>query len=184
MSGSNLLLGLLPLIVFVILDTFLSVKKALLFALLLAMVEAIYTIYTFGELDLVTGLSFLLLAVLGGTSFYKEDSIYFKFQPVILSLFLSIYLLFTYYFGVPLFVEMVEKYGGILPENQRVILNLPEMQVLLKNISLTSGFGFFVHGIITGYAAKKLSNIWWLICRGIGFYIIFFISFLVARFLM
>jgi len=183
MNGSNLLLGILPLILFVILDTFLSVKKALVFSLFLALAEAIYTIVEFGELDIVTGFSFFLLAVLGGTSFYKEDSIYFKFQPVILSTFLGGYFLFTYYFSEPLFVVMVNKYGDFFPEGQRELFSLPEMQMLLKKCTLTSGFGFFVHGGLTAIAALKLSNLMWLIFRGVGFYLILFLSFFAARFI-
>ena len=108
MNSYNLLLGIVPLVLFVILDTFLSVKKALIFAIFVALIEAIYTIYKFGELDLVTGFSFLLLVILGLTSFYKDDSIYFKFQPVLLSCFLSLYLLFTYLAGEPLFLVIVD----------------------------------------------------------------------------
>ena len=183
MNSSTLLLGLLPLIVFVVLDTFLSVKKALVFALILALLEAVYTIYKFGELDLVTGFSFLLLAILGGASFYKEDSIYFKFQPVILSIFMGAYFVYTFLVEEPIFVLMVTKYSNIIPEEHRLLYQHPNTQLVLKNASFTSGIGLLAHGVVTGFAAKKLSNFWWLVCRGVGFYIFLFISFLAARFI-
>tara|TARA_B100000925_G_scaffold8886_1_gene6351 strand:- start:14323 stop:14877 length:555 start_codon:yes stop_codon:yes gene_type:complete len=184
MNGLNLILGILPLVVFCILDTFLSVKKALIFALILAALEALYTYYTFGELDVVTGLSFLLLILLGGMSFYKESSIYFKFQPVVLSVFLGVYLLFTYFFSEPFFVVIIKKYGNLLMSNSLEIYESPHLRKMLIDSTFTSGIGFLLHGAITAWAAVKLSNFWWLICRGVFFYLILFLSFLVARFFM
>ena len=183
MNSYGLLLGLVPLILFVILDTFLSVKKALIFALLFASLEAAYTLSKFGEVDLVTGFSFLMLIILGATSFYKDDSIYFKFQPVLLSCFLGIYFFYTYCVGEPLFVVMVDKYHDLIPNGQKTLYQQPGVRILLKNFTLTSSVGFIFHGSVTALAALKLSNLWWLVCRGVGFYLIFFISFFVARFL-
>lgn len=182
MNSYNLLLGIVPLVLFVILDTFLSVKKALIFALFVALLEAGYTVYKFGELDLVTGFSFLLLIILGATSFYKDDSIYFKFQPVILSCFLGAYFLYTYLVDEPLFLVMVDKYQDFIPESQRALYKQPQIKKLLRDFTLTSSAGFFLHGILTGFAALKLSNFWWLVSRGVGFYLILFASLFVARF--
>ena len=184
MESSNFFLGIAPLVVFVILDSFMSLKIALMSAILLAILEAIYTYINFGSLDLVTGFSLLLVSTLGALSYYKEDSIYFKYSPAILSTVMCFYFLFTYFIDEPLFVVMVEKYGSLFSDSQREMFKLPLMQRLLKMSTLTSGVGLFFHGIVTAYAAKKLSNIWWLVCRGVGFYVFLFISFICARILV
>ena len=58
----SLFLGLLPLLAFVIVDTFLSMKAALITTVVMAVVEAIWTYFTFNELDSVT--IFTLVSVL------------------------------------------------------------------------------------------------------------------------
>ena len=184
MESSNLFIGILPLVIFVILDSFLSVKIALLSAVLFAFAEAIYTYLSFGGLDIVTGFSFFLITILGALSIYKEDSIYFKYSPAILSILMCAYFLFTYYIDEPLFLVMVSKYGDLFSDEQKALFSTPIMRKLLAKSTLTSGVGLFCHGLITAYAAKKLSNVWWLVCRGIGFYLILFISFFIARFLL
>ena len=74
MNASSTILGILPLIVFVILDSFLGPKKALISAIVLAFVEAVYTIYTFGELDIVTGASVFFAFEYGGAELNKEGN--------------------------------------------------------------------------------------------------------------
>ena len=180
MNFTNALLGILPLLVFVIADSFLGPKKALVFAIVLGVVEAAYTLYAFGELDIVTGASVSLLIIMAIISFTKKDTIYFKFQPVILSIAFGTFLLYSFFNGEPFFLILIDKYRHLVPEQQRFALDLPRVRENYKNLTMVFGYGLFIHAFITGFAALKLNNWWWIILRGVGFYGIMFISWIVS----
>ena len=183
MGTQSLIIGILPLLAFVIIDTFFNIKIALIFTVVLAIIEAVWTYYTFGGLDSITLVSFFLILLLSIFSYVKKNSFYFKIQPVIVSFLLGSYLLITYYFNDPFFVKLVHKYSDLLSNDHKLILKNPTNLRLLTRSSLTSGLGLIIHGLVTYVAAKKLSNWWWLAVRGIGFYLFMFLSFFVARFL-
>ena len=180
MNASSTILGILPLIVFVILDSFLGPKKALISAILLAFAEAIYTIITFGELDIVTGASVFLLLSMGGLSLIKKETIYFKFQPVIFSVLFGIFMLYSYFAETNFFLVAIEKYKSFIPVDKHFVWKIPEVRQALINLPLVFGFGLFIHAIVTAIAAIKLSNWWWILCRAVGFYFIFFVSWVIS----
>ena len=183
MGTQSLLIGILPLLAFVIIDTFFNIKIALIVTVILALIEACWTYYTFGGFDSITLVSLFLILLLSTFSYVKKNSYYFKIQPVIISLLLGSYLLFTYFSNDPFFVKLVFKYSDLLSDDQVLILKHPSNLRILKVSSMTSGFGLILHGAVTYIAAIKLSNWWWLAVRGIGFYLFMFVSFFIAKFL-
>ncbi len=171
MTSSILWAGILPLLAFVIMDSFLGIRAGLIAAIVLAIAEAIYTYITFGELDVVTLSSVLLVVVMAIVAFVKNKPIFFKFQPVILSVAIGFLLLITYWFNHPLLYEMMIKYQSKLPPMAIEQLNNQAYVLLLKNSSHYLGYFFIAHGIVVAWSALKLSNWWWIIIRGIGFWI-------------
>ncbi|MFN8369657.1 MAG: hypothetical protein U0T83_03425 [Bacteriovoracaceae bacterium] len=78
MNYGSLLLGIIPLLAFVIIDSVLNQKAALISAIVLAVLEAIVSYYLFHEIDLVTIFSLTLVILLAVTSYKKIQPFYLK----------------------------------------------------------------------------------------------------------
>lgn len=171
MNNYSLLLGILPLLVFVIVDTFSSFKMALISAVLLALAETIFTIYQFGSLDWITGISFLLVGLMSYFAWKKDDEKLFMWQPVIVSWVFALYIFIVKLTGSDLFIDLFEKYGSVMPGNVQATMQNPIMQKALQLLSWTATAAFALHGSVTLFAAYKLNKWWWLAARGVGFYL-------------
>ncbi len=182
MNISLILFGVLPLIAFVIIDSFMGLKAGLISAIALAIVEAIYTLYQFGSIDSVTVASLVLVCAFALISFKSNNAIYMKLQPVFLGLAFGAVLLVMQSMGKPLLLMMFEKYDTLIPEEYRANFKHPQVLLMLARLSLILGFGFIIHAGLVAYAAFRLSNWWWLIIRGIGLYIMLFLCCLLVRF--
>ena len=76
---NTLLIGIIPLLLFAILDSYFNLKIALIATLIITLIEIIYTIYAFGQLDSISLLSIILVLILVGLS-YKKQSYYFQIK--------------------------------------------------------------------------------------------------------
>ena len=81
----TLFIGIIPLLIFVILDSISNLKVALIGAVIMAVFELAFSVLYFNEIDIVTILSFVLVVVLAFFSYKKENPIHLKMQPVLLS---------------------------------------------------------------------------------------------------
>ncbi len=178
----NLLMGLLPLIAFVIIDSLLGLKSGLLAALFLAVAELLYSFYEFGDLDWLSLLSLALVGVFGALSFAKNNPIYIKLQPVFLGVIFGIVMLVFQAMGKPLLLLMLDKYGGLIPDELAHKAQHPEVRLSLTQASLNLGIGLLVHAALVAYAAFRMNKWWWLFIRGIGLYIMMAIAMLMTRF--
>jgi intracellular septation protein len=177
----NLILGLLPLIAFVIIDAFLGLKSGLIAAILFAVAEAAYTIYEFGELDWLSIASLVLVLVFGLLSFKSNNAIYMKLQPVFLGISFGCVVLVLQILGKPILLLVIEKYGSLVPAEMQINANNPLVQKMLSQTSLNLGMGLLLHAALVAYAAFRMSNWWWLFIRGIGLYVMMGICVLMAR---
>ena len=181
MNSYSILAGILPLLVFVIIDAFAGVKAAAICALVLAIAEAIFTFFWIGEIDVVTGSGLVLIAIMAYISFRKESPLFIKLQPVLLGGILGLALIISYGVGRPLLYEIMLKYKAFLPEQIAFNINNPLFIKLIKAGTLTSGVGLILHASLTCYAALKLSNWWWIAIRGVGVYVFLFFASLAAK---
>lgn len=170
MSTTSWLIGILPLLAFAIMDSFFGLKAGLLAALLLALVECIWTWISFGELDQVSVISLILIVAMGVLAWKKNSSLLFKLQPSIISMFMAIWLITSWILDEALFVAMALKYAALLPIEVQFSLKNPQYLATLRLATLTTGVGLSLHSIATALAAMYLSNWWWIAVRGIGFY--------------
>ncbi len=177
----NLILGLLPLIAFVIIDAFLGLKSGLIAAILFAVAEAAYTIYEFGELDWLSIASLVLVLVFGLLSFKSNNAIYMKLQPVFLGISFGCVVLVLQILGKPILLLVMEKYGSLVPAEIQINAQNPLVQKMLSQTSLNLGIGLLLHAALVAYAAFRMSNWWWLFIRGIGLYVMMGICVLMAR---
>jgi len=174
-------LGIIPLFVFVLIDSFMGPKAGLIAAAVLAAAEAIGTYYYFGKLDMETAASLFLVLLLAGVSYQSGSTMFIKFQPVVLSVGLGGFLLVSSYMGHPLMLEMAQKYQSLVPEKQRMLLSHPRMIKTLVIMSHYLGWALLAHAGATAYGALKMSNWWWIAIRGIGFYLFAFIAMFAAQ---
>lgn len=174
-------MGIIPLIAFVILDSFLGIKAGLIAAIVFALIELIFSIVYFGELDLITFFSFLLVALLSYFSFKKNSATHFKMQPVVLSISFGLISLVLYFFDYPILLKFSIKYASQMPANFQTMFVREDVKLLLIKSSHYIGYAFLVHGAAILWAALKLSNWWWIVIRGVGFYLFMFVALMLAR---
>lgn len=181
MSSSALLFGVLPLVIFVLIDSFAGLKSGLLAAILFAVGELIYTLVVYKTIDELTIGSTVLVLIFGFLSFKANKDIYFKLQPVFLGLLFGLVLLVMQMLGKPLLVSMTVKYQFMFPENMREMLLSPSFLEMLGRLSGVLAWGFLIHAALIAYAAFRLNKWWWLLIRGIGLYVMMFLCMLWVR---
>ena len=172
MNTQLILLGILPLFVFVIVDSFAGLRAGLISAILLSIAELVFSLYYFGEIDAVTWASFALVAVMAAVSYYKKTALHIKLQPVILSTGIGILLLTYQMMGKPLLLDLAIKYKTMLPPEQQAIIATEQMRAVLTGASLSLGIAHFIHAALVLWAALKLSNWWWIVFRAVLYYVL------------
>ena len=183
MNTTTLLFGVLPLIIFVLIDSFAGLKAGIISAALFAVLELVYTLVVYKQIDGITIGTLATVLILGFLSYKTGSSMFFKLQPVLLGVFFGAALLVMQVLDKPLLVILMEKYRYIVPENLREMMTNPMFIELLKKSSLTLGWGFLIHAGFVAYAAFYMSNWWWLAIRGVGVYVMMFVAMLFARLL-
>lgn len=176
MNWSLLLLDFVPLLVFVVVDSFGNTRRAVVWALGVAGLEMIWEYAYFGELDEFSLVSALLIAVFGGLAFRYDNALFIKFKPVILSAFTALALLITWGLGKPLLVTAMARYSQALPAQLQQAAQQPRMQQLLATATLYLGVGFLLHGAAVAWAALRLGNWGWLLTRSAGAYLMMFLA--------
>jgi len=180
MDINTFFIGILPVIVFVVLDSITTKKSAIISAVVLAFGEFLFTIIKYHTIDELTVLSVALVVVFGWLSIKKGNDIYFKIQPAILGLFFSASFFFFYYIlDKPLFNFMVEKYldndiGKYIPANIPKEYFMEMMRIMSRDL----GWWILFHALLTAYAAFRMSKWWWFFIRVPFFYILLFIGML------
>ncbi|MEI6833720.1 MAG: septation protein IspZ [bacterium] len=169
---SMALFGLLPLIVFAVVDLFAGMRAAILAAIIVAFAEAAWSWHQFGEIDNITWLSIGLIVAMGLVSIKMKDPVLFKFQPVVMALILAAVMAWFQWQGQPLMVQMMPKVAAMLPEEQRWTLNAPEIVENMRRLDLLMIPTFITHAAIVAWAALRRSTVFWLIARGVGFYVL------------
>ena len=181
MNASVLFFGILPLLVFVIIDSFAGLRSGVIAAIIFAAAEAIYTLVVYKTIDNITIGSTVLVLIFGLMSLKANKPIYLKLQPVVLGVIMGLVLIVMQFLDKPLLVMMVEKYQVMLPEEVRAMLTSPEYLHMLARLSGILGWGFLIHAALVAYSAFYMNKWWWLVIRGIGFYIMLLICAILAR---
>ncbi len=182
MKNWMMLTGIIPLVLFVIVDTFAGLKAGLITAAIAAFLEAALSLYMFGELDIVTGTSVGLVLILAIVSWKMKSPLLFKLQPVIVGLLISLFLIGSYFYGKPFLLEMTMKYSDFFPPEIRTNLHLPFFQQTFSLATLYCGLTISIQTLLVLWAALKLNNWWWIIFRGVGFYLFLSIGFFLAQY--
>jgi len=178
---SSFWIGILPIIVFVILESFTGKRAALVSAVIMAALELIFSLTVYGGIDELTILGFVLVGVAVFLSVKTDNDLFFKFQPVALGVILSLtFFVFYYILDRPLLTAMFDKYmAGSYAQISR---GMPK-EFFLRILTVLSRdlvFWFLLHAALIAWAALRLSKWWWFAIRVPGFYIILFVACLIA----
>jgi hypothetical protein len=186
MSIGIILLGLVPLIVFAIIDSFFSLKAALIGASIAVAIEASFSIYLIGEIDNFTLYNMLLIIIFAGLAWKFKSAKFFKMQPAIMSSLFGVFLAGSYLMDQPILSEFVLKYQDQLKEtlkNQPQTLNAitdPMMIKLFAESTFTSGILLFGHAAVCAFTALKMGNLAWILARA-SFYLFLFVAMIWAK---
>lgn len=182
MNTYSFLLGIVPLILFVVIDSFMGLRAGIIAAILFAIGELAYSLVVFHEIDGLTIGSTVLILFFGWWSLRANHPIYIKLQPVVLGVVFGIITVAMQLLEQPLFVVMAQKYQYLVPDEYRHVVMQPAYLNMLARVSGALGIGLLVHAALTAYAAFCLSKWWWLFIRGVGLYAMVAVCVLYVRF--
>lgn len=162
----KLLPGFLPLIVFIIVESFLGTKAGIIFAIGFGLVELLFIYIKERRIDKFVIGDTLLLVAMGGISIMLDNEIFFKLKPAIIELIICVLIGFSVFSGKNLLLEMSKRYMKGVEMNESL-----EIQF---NRSLKILFWLFmVHIFLILYSAWFMSNEAWAFISSVLFYIIF-----------
>ena len=186
MSSWAILAGLLPLLLFVIVDSFCGFKKGIVVAAIAAIAEMILSLVLLKTVDALTIGSLFLVLVMGLAAWKMQSPTVFKMQPVVVGVALALALLISYAIDRPIFTLLFTKYQDQLAQiNPQLSLwiNDPLFIRWLDLSTLCSGIGMVIQTALVAWAAVKLNNWWWIAFRGVGLYVFLIGGAWVARFI-
>lgn len=169
MSVTFILLAVVPLIAFAIADAVAGLKTGVFTAVALSLLLFIANWYLLGFFDPTSLIEPVFFIVLGLATLRLKNSLYFKFQPVVVNVLTALLLAGFQIAGQPLLVKWAPAMDKVMPpEMQGVLLN-PEVQVKLSQISHVLIYVLLVHALWVGYVALKKSNWAWVAARLLGY---------------
>lgn len=164
MNTSSFLLNILPIILFVFIEIKYGLKAGIIAAILLGIGLAFWTYAQTGMFDNFLFLEIGFLIVLGAISIHMKNSKYFKFQPMVIGLCLTAYMLYLQIFAEPVLIHYLPMATAMQPELAEV-LQQPQVLQLFATISLHLIPLFFFHALWVGYAAVYWGSMPWLLAR-------------------
>jgi intracellular septation protein len=174
MDLSTLYIGILPILAFVIIDSFSSKRAAILSAMGMALLEVVFTIVKYHTIDSISVVAVVLALAFGFISWKMNNDIYFKLQPAILNFFFGISFLFFYHIlEKPIMILMAEKYFPDMIDKLLASKGIPKAYFteILRLMSRDLGWWLIAHAVLTAYAALKWSKWVWFVIRVPLFYL-------------
>lgn len=170
LSKNFFLISFLPAIAYWYLESNYPIRIAVTGGLILAVLEITLEKVFTKHVHSISKFNFVLLLLLGGLSLLGDEGLWFKLQPFFTGVIMGGYLIFKLWRGVGLMEEMML---AMMEESRR------PPPFIIRTLELHSSIFFFLYGIFMGYVALKLSSDQWLFFKTAGFYIAFFIFFLI-----
>jgi len=169
----NLIIGLLPLIIFVAADNFFSskygpvrgLKYALISAIVFGIAQAIFIYLKERRFDKIVLFDTGLIVALGAVSYFSGKDIFFKLKPALVELILVIILGVVAFVTPRLLLFMMGRFTGNM-EITNVQLKM------MQRMAMGMFFIFFVHTLLIVYSAFYMPREAWAFISGGLFYIL------------
>jgi intracellular septation protein A len=176
MTWTVFIYGIVPLVVFVLVDTFASLKWAVVAAIVFGVFDVLLSYYSTGELDPGSLVALALLCLLGWVSLRSGDAKWVKLQPVVQAVALALFVLYFQVWGQPL----IERYAPLMrqatPPAWQHLYDDPVFLRKLDHAVDALVAVFLIHGALVAYAAYRMSNMAWLLIRGLGIWVLVAVS--------
>ncbi len=171
MSFELAIQGLLPLIVFAVVDIFASMNTAIAAAMAMGVIEVVWGWYRYGVVDQITWISLFLIVAMGLISIRMKDARLFKFQPVAMSLVFAGTLAWFQWYGDPLLLQMMPRVVKLMPADQAWMATDELMLKRMGRLDLYLIGAFVAHSVLVSWTALRKSTGYWLVSRAMGFYL-------------
>lgn len=167
----KLLPGLLPLIVFILVDEVYGTEAGLIVAVIFGIFQLLFTFIKDKVFDKFTLFDTLLIVVLGSVSYLLENDTFFKLKPALIGTILCLFLGVSAFSKMNIFALMSKRYLNDITFNEEQI----------KQLNYTTRILFFIfsfHTLLVLYSAFFMSKEAWAFISTILFYILFGVYFL------
>lgn len=181
MSFSMILLGLFPIILFVLVDLYASPRLAVIISTISAVAMGLFYYWHYGDFDLSLATELMLFVVFGGIALRMNNPRLFKFQPVVVGLVMAGFLGWHWLFYGPYFLKAATLFENVSPELKTYVSH-PRFQELLTKLSFDAILVFFLHALVLGFIALKKGNLTWALWR-VAIWPILLIVMLVEQFI-
>lgn len=151
--------GLLPIILFTLIEEYYGTLWGLVAALIFGFGEIIYELIKYKKIEKITLISNGLIIFLGFISLFTQEGIWFKLQPAFLELGMVVFLWGSLALGKPFLLVMAEQQKINLP---------PELLSEFPKITFRLGIFFLLHTGLAIWAAFRWSTTHWALLKGIG----------------
>ncbi|GEM_PF-2503800 len=171
MNANLVWFGFLPVIAYLLLDSFAGKRKALWGALCLGAGEAIFSVLQYGAFDYLSLLSFLILGIFVVASLRTQDDFYFKIHGALINILMAAIMLGAWYiFHKALLLDMADKYIGL---DKLIALNptldKDTVAETFRVLSYQLPGWLILHSLFTIYAAANWGKWAWAFVRVPGF---------------
>lgn len=164
MNTILLLLGIVPLIIFVLVSYFGDYKAGIWSAIITGLMVLGGVVYMTGELDETILLEIALVVVFGLIALRMKNPLYFKFQPVVVGVAIAIFLGWFQAFRTPYFLLATKRMVKVVPDLQKA-LAMPGYEDMLISISHQMIWIVLVHAALIAWAAIKFKDLGWMLTR-------------------
>lgn len=155
MTWFPLVLGLLPIVLFVVGDLAAGMRAGASVAIVAALAELVFSYFYFGELDGASVGTAVLVVLLGAVTLYMDHPLYLKLQPAVVAAVLGLFLVYFQVAGEPYLVQMVPKLSAFMGEEQRWALTQPETLGRLRRLGWWMGATFLIQGAVLATLARS-----------------------------
>lgn len=162
----KMLPGMLPILIFILVDAIWGTKTGLIIAILFGLGELILILVKEKRIDTFIIFDTALLLLLGGISLLSSDEIFFKLKPAFINI------IFLVIIGLSTFSNK----NLLLIYSKRYLKDLeidPQHQKELKKTFLMLFWLFFIHTLLIIYSAFYMSKAAWGFISGALLYIMF-----------
>lgn len=156
--------GLLPIILFTLVEEYYGTAWGLVTALFFGFGELSFELWKYKKISKITLVGNFLIIFLGIISLFTQDGIWFKLQPGIIELGMVLFLWGSLLMKKPLLLSLAQQQNIQLPE------------VLLKEfpkLTFRIGVFFLIHAALAFWAAFYWSTTAWALLKGVGLMVTF-----------
>jgi intracellular septation protein len=161
-----LLAGILPVIIFTIIEEYYGTYWGLIAGVIFGVGEIIWEYRKDRKVSGVTLFGNGMLFLLGGISIFTNDGIWFKLQPAILELVFALFLWGSLIIKKPIMNLMMEKQKLEVPEIIKSRMNAMTFRI---------GIFLLLHAMLATWAALQWTTQAWAILKGVGFTLSFIV---------